>query len=320
MSLALTQRISVPGIYTLSDPVYLADPVIEPSLNNSTIKELVGEDGSPAHAWASHPRLGLAPDAGDGDGDSSEAQDVGHVAHQLFLHGESRIRVLNVTAFRSNEAKRLRDTALAEGLIPLKAERYDAVRRVVEALEKFRERTGAFTQGKPEQTLIWQEGRQWGRSKVDWLCDEPSAYLWDLKTTTGRASLRSFSRSTFEFGYDTQGVYYPRGAECVRGEPPAGMKFCVVETRRPYGIKVFELTPQAIEIAEAQVRAAIATWARCRETGEWPGYSDETEWLYPPYWKLKAWESETRTGRGLMAVREDPALIASMMKAGNLGG
>lgn len=309
------------GVYQLTDEAYLADPVTEPSLNNSVAKVLIGQ--SPRHAWFAHPRLGAAPDL-DG-ASSSEAQDVGHVAHQMFLHGESSVRVINVTDFRSNKAKELRDRAIAEGVIPLKMERYDAVRRVVEALERFRQRTGAFTAGKPEQTLIWREGGDggaghWGRAKVDWLPDEPSAWLWDLKTTSGLAQKRVWSRVAFDMAYDMQASYYPRGAEWVRGEPPEGMRFAVIETKPPYGIRVYQLSPAAIEVADAQVRAAIDLWARCRESGEWPGYSDDVEYLDPPYWKLTEWSAETRTGASLPRQVEDSRLIGLMHKAGNLGG
>jgi hypothetical protein len=311
--------IAEPGIYDLSDEVYLDDPVVEPSLNNTTAKLLMV---SPAHAWAAHPRLGRAPDAAD---DSTEAQDVGHVVHQMFLHGESRIRVLNVPDFRTNKAKELRGAAIAEGRIPLKVDQYDAISRVVEKLERFRLRTGAFSQGKPEQTLIWREGAQWGRCKVDWLPDEPEAYLWDLKTVTGLASGETFGRSPF--GYDMQAAYYPRGAECVRGEPPEGMRFCVIETKSPYGIKVFEFTPAAIEDANDEVTEAIALWANCRETGAWPDYPDDVEWIDIPPWKLRERAFRRQTGRGLhrpgvtnARPAEDPVVIEHMVRAGNLGG
>lgn len=316
MSLTLTRPvpfIGEPGIYPLSDEAYLADPVLEPSLNNSTGVKILT---SPAHAWAMHPRLGGAPDA---DGDSTEAQDVGHVAHQMFLHGESRIRIINVTSFQTKAAKELRDRAIGEGRIPLKAERYDAVHRIVEKLERFRLRTGAFTAGKPEQTLVWREGPHWGRCKVDWLPDEPSAYLWDLKTTTALASAETFGRSAF--GYDMQASYYPRGCECVRGEPPEGMRFCVIETKPPFGVKIFEYSPAAIEDANEEVSDAIRLWARCRETDSWPDYPDEVEWIEIPPWKLRERAFRRRKRAELPGVTsEDPALIELMTKAGNLGG
>jgi hypothetical protein len=311
----LEGRISEPGIYDLSDEEYLADPVVDPSLNNSTAKLLVSL--SPRHGWAAHPRLGGAP---DDESDSTPAQDIGHVAHQMFLHGENRVRVINAPDFRTARAKELRDRAISEGRIPLKADRYESVMRVVERLERFRLRTGAFTEGKPEQTLIWREHVEWGRCKVDWLPDEPEAPLWDLKTVSGRASPQSWQRSAFDFGYDMQAVYYARGCECVRGLPPDGMKFCVIETSPPYGIKVFEFSPAAIDDASAEVSDAIAIWARCRESGVWPEYSDDVEWIDPPPWKLREREFRRLKRANESRPAFEGGLVDQMIKTGNLGG
>jgi hypothetical protein len=315
MSEASVFRIDTPGNYGLSDEDYLADPVVVPSLNNTTIRNILV---SPAHAWAAHPRLGAAPDA---EWDSTDAQDLGHVAHAMFLLGENKVRVLNVENFKTNKARDMRDAAIAEGRIPLKLSSYENVRRVVDKLEAFRLRTGAFTLGKPEQTLIWTEDKEWGRCKVDWLPDEPSAYLWDLKTTTGLANAATFGRSPF--GYDTQAVWYCRGAECVRGEPPEGMRFCVIETKPPYGIKVFEFTPAAIGDAQEEVHEALQLWKRCRETDTWPTYPDDVEWIDLPPWTLRDRAWRRQSGRGL--AREprpagDQAAVNMMLNTGNLGG
>ena len=94
--------------------------------------------------------------------------------HELFLRGSDAVcrhplRDLSVDA--SEDAARRGAKA---GLIPLKTAKYQAAMRVVEVLEKFRASTGAFTQGKAEQTLIWREGAQWARCLVDWLPDDPA--------------------------------------------------------------------------------------------------------------------------------------------------
>lgn len=317
MSATAQARISEPGIYQISDEDYLADPVVAPSLNNSTAKVLVGL--SPAHAWAMHPRLGMAPD--DINTDSTEAQDIGHAAHQMFLHGESRISVIGFKDYKTKAAQEMRDAAKAGGRIPLKVDQYDRVARIVETLEEFRRKTGAFTAGKAEQTLIWQEGNEWGRCKVDWLPDEPEADLWDLKTVTGRANPQTWSRSAFDFGYDLAASYYPRGCECVRGEPPAGMKFLVIETKAPFGRRVFEFSPAAIDEANEQIHFAIQLWARCRETGKWPGYDEDVEWLDPPPWVVRERQWRRQKGQALLRpAPEDAELIGLMEKSGNLGG
>jgi hypothetical protein len=306
-------RIDIPGIYTIPDDHYLADPVVQPSLNASTIKPLIQQ--SPRHAWASHPRLGGKYDE---DRASSEAQDVGHVAHAMFLLGEDAVAVLNVTDFRTKAAQQARDEAIGAGKIPLKKERYQAVILITNELQRFRDRTGAFTDGRAEQSLIWQEpNKRWGRGKVDWLPNEPSAYLWDLKTTSGSAM--AWARTATDMGYDIQAAYYPRGCEILRGEPPAGMKFCVIETKPPFGIRVHEFSPAAIEGAQADCYQAVDLWDHCLTREVWPNYTDDTEWIDPPPWKVREREWRRNQRADLLRPAADAAALEIVMRTGNPG-
>lgn len=311
----LNRMIAEPGIYDLPDATYLADPVVEPSLNNSIARLLV--DLSPAHAYAAHPRLG----AGEAE-DTTYEMDVGTAVHAMFLRGETIAKLVPFDTYQTKAAKEARDAAIAEGLVPLKPKHYDAAHRVADALERFRQITGAFTAGKPEQTLIWREGPAWCRCKVDWLPDDPAAPLWDLKTTGANATLRSWGRSCFEHGYDMQASWYPRGAECVRGEPPDGMCFCVVETTPPYGIRVFGFSPPAIEIADSKIRTALDLWQDCCRNGAWPNYPRELEWIDPPAWILREWDWRQRTTRnGPRPIGEAVAnVVRRMIEDGNLAG
>jgi hypothetical protein len=151
----------------------------------------------------------------------------------------------NARALRCRKTE-VDEVANTHGRIPLKSKQYDAAMHVVEALENFRNKTSLFTNGKPEQTVIWDEGDHWARCRVDWLPDNPAAPLLDLKTTGGLATVAGWGRTCFQFGADIQASMYARGVEFVRGEPPDGMFFCVVETDPPYAIRVFGLDPVAV--------------------------------------------------------------------------
>lgn len=307
------------GIHDISDSDYLADPAPEASLNNSIAKVLV--ECSPRHAYALHPRLGGV--AGD-DSDATDEMDAGHAAHAMFLRGEGAIEVIPFADYRTKEAKALRDVARAKGKIPLKVAKYESVLRIVEALEAFRQRTGAFTRGKPEQTLIWREEPGfWCRAKVDWLPDDPGAPLWDLKTTGGRATPRNWGRIAFDVGADMQAVHYARGAEIIRGEPPAGMCFAVVEQKPPHGIRVFRITEAGREIGEAKCAEGRERWLQSVRSGEWPLYADEIVDIEPPAWERMAWEYRTATGRGLsheQRAQRREAATGMLLQAGQFGG
>jgi hypothetical protein len=308
-----------PGIYEMHEADYHADPCVKPSLSRSILKRLV--DLSPAHAYCLHPRLGGLnnPDAGSDD----EVMDVGSAAHASFLQNRSIIQRVDFPDWRTKLAKEARAAAYVDGMIPLLTKAYGRAMRLIDVLEAFRARTGAFTQGKAEQTVIWRDGPIWCRARVDWLPDNPEAALWDLKTTAGAASLGKWSRAAFENGGDLQASFYARGVEMVRGEPPDGMKFCVVEQNPPHAIAVFEMTPVALDIAGQKVRAGLSLWENCLDTGIWPGYPDEPQYVHPPSWIVREWEERAGLSprvQDLMRQAREIPIGVQMVETGDFAG
>jgi hypothetical protein len=290
------KRIDQPGIYDLTAAEYHADPVTVPSLSRSIA--LVLCDLSPAHAEAAHPRLGPGleddPDEAVIAPDAKEDRDVGTASHAIFLRGENIIEKIPFDTYQTKAAKQLRDDALAAGKIPLKQSKYDDVLRLVDVLEKMRASTGYFTKGKPEQTIVWKAGDVWCRCMVDWLPDDPSAALLDLKTTGGRARSSTWSRGCFDKGLDLQAVMYSEGAAVLRdGEVPS-MQFIVAETRPPFGIRRFELSPDAIEIGQQRLLFARAIWQQCMAEKHWPTYPPEPEWIDAPIYVQREWDWRMR--------------------------
>jgi hypothetical protein len=322
------QLIDQPGIYSLPEKVYHADPVTMPSLSRSIAKLLI--EASPAHAYCAHPRLGAAPSEDETDevptAKAVEQRDVGTAAHAAFLRGENVVARIPFDSYQSKVAKAARDEALAAGLVPLKQAKHDEMLRLVEALERYRARTGAFTKGKPEQTIVWQEGPTWCRCQVDWLEDDASAPLWDLKTTGSRASVDQWTRRCFEQGSHLQPIFYARGAAEVRdGECPSGFNFVVMEAFPPYAVRKFELSPVAHGVAAEQIDYAMKLWERCMAENSWPGYPDDTEWLDPPTWVLRQWEWSGARGANAARIAPpprpiDPAFVDRMIETGNFGG
>ena len=51
-------------------------------------------------------------------------------------------------------------------------------------------------------------------------------------------------------------------------------------------VSVIELDDSYLEIGTERVRRAIDLYARCAESGQWPGYSAETVTVQPPRWAL----------------------------------
>lgn len=310
--------LSEPGIYDLPEEAYHADPCPAPSLSRSVLKQLVYR--SAKHAYTMHPRLGAVGDLDAGSDD--EVQDAGTAAHAAFLQAKSVIRQLDFPDWRTKKAKEARAQAYSDGEIPLLTPSYGRAMRLIDALEEFRSKTGAFTQGRPEQTIIWQDGPVWCRARVDWVPDNPEAPPWDLKTTGGSAVLGAWSRVAFDKGYDLQDAFYCRGLEFVRGEPPAAMKFAVIEQRPPYAIKVYEMSQITRELADQDVGMGLSIWENCLATGEFPGYPWETEWIDPPPWTVRDRQNRselTQRTQDLLRGREHPNAVR-YIETGNFGG
>jgi hypothetical protein len=312
------RRIRKPGVYPLSASEYLADPCARPSLNRGTVQKLVEQ--SAAHAWMAHPRYGRRGDPGDDD----DTMAVGSAVHSAFLLGENLVSEFPFDSWRSDAAKARRQDALSRGLIPLLPPRAAAVRGILDALYAFRQRTGAFAAGKPEQTLIWKEGDIYCRARVDWLHDDPAADLWDLKVTAGLAQAEPWRNRALEVGADIQAVMYPHGAHKVRGQQPRGMRFCVVEDKVPHGIKVFRFDAESLEMAQAKYDRGVALWTTCQSENDWPNYPDEEETLEPSFRMRRDWGSETATARGMRDWQAEQArnaiVVTKMVEQGQWGG
>lgn len=277
---------SVAELLDLSAAAYHDDQVGDtPSLSRSIAHLLCS--GSPAHAKHAHPKL--SPSFAR---EESETFDLGTAAHELFLGGPDRIAVIDADSWRTNAAKEARDTARAEGRLPLLAARWDAVQAMVERIrEQLADHQAdppLFIDGQAEQTLVWTEpGDVVCRARLDWIRDDHQA-IDDLKTTGRTANPEAFSRSLFGSGYDVQQAFYQRGARAVFGVEPE-FRFVIVENEPPFCLSVVSLGPAAKTIAEKKVQFAIDLWRRCLERDDWPAYPDQVCWAQLPPWEEERW-------------------------------
>lgn len=280
-----------PGIHTMSADAYHADPCERPSLSASMAHILC--TSSPAHARQAHPKLNPTFERHD-----EEKFDVGTVAHALLLQGEDIAVVVDAPDWRTNAAKEERDVARAAGQIPLLAKHWEAVQAMVAAArEQLATHAAApplFTDGLPEQTLVWEEPNGITcRSRLDWLRDD-HATIDDLKTTGRSANPDAYSRALFGVGGDVQAAFYLRGLKALTGAD-GEFRWVVVETSPPYALAVIAPGPDVLALAEEKVESAIERWRLCLETGDWPAYSRQVCFAELPPWEEMRWmEREAR--------------------------
>jgi hypothetical protein len=283
--------IESPGIYTIPLIDYIADPCPDPSLSASVAHTLITE--SPIHAFIQHPRLNKGRiDAG------STKMDIGTIVHGLVLEGdESRLVIVEADDWRTKVAKETRDAARLAGLVPVLAGDMGMIREIAASAKSAiasSELAWAFTPeaGKAEQTLIWQEGEIWLRSRPDWLTNDHRLII-DLKTTAGSAEPSQWIRTMLGNGNDLQAVLGLRGILHLNPKSRCAFVFWVVEQNPPYASSVIGLSPQFLEMSEHKVERAIREWTDCVTTNTWPGFPSQVCWIEPPAY---AWTAEQLKG------------------------
>ena len=268
---------------------YIRDPATPgPSLSASAAHTLLTR--SAAHCRHQHPRLNPAwqPDEFD------MAQIVGTVAHALLLENDrSRVMVIDALDFKTKVAQLARDTALANGKLPILAHRMVEVEAAVAAGRAqlaAKEIPDAFQGGHVERTMIWtdEQGVTW-RSRPDWT-DDLGLLVVDLKTTGGSAEPDAWSRGALlAHGADLQAALALRGLRALRGPGVRAFVFAVLETTPPYGLSLVGLDPMFQQFAESKLDVAAKTWAACLATNEWPPYPARICWASPPEWAVYKW-------------------------------
>lgn len=297
--------------YGIPAEVYHADPCMKPSLNATIANIIITQ--SPRHAWCAHPRLNKKYVPRE-----RENFDLGKAAHAYILEGaEGALQIIDAENYRKDDAKDQRDIARAAGKIPILAHQMVDLKKMVDeffdAVERCADLRGVFQRGKPEVTGIWKEGKQWMRSRYDWLTDDHDLII-DYKTTEN-ADIEAFTRGPLaNLGYDLKAAFYLRGLKVLCGDKgsdnykikePDGYErtikvekinfvWIVQETEEPYAVSFVGYSDHMAEIAERKVERAIKLWGECVNKKSWPGYYPQIAWADLPAYaeqRFSMWEA-----------------------------
>lgn len=279
MKYIIPKRIDKPGVYDLTADEYHADPCVEPSLSNSIAKVLVMQ--TPLHAWTAHPRLNPGFER-----EEHSKFDIGNACHALILRDERAFKIVRAENWTTQSAQESRSIARIAGQIPLLTHQWISVECMARAariqLDRHAEARDAFTNGKPEQTLIWREGCVWCRARLDWL---PNAgRFFDDYKSTKIAHPDDWARNLFKLGFDMQAAFYSRGIKALGLCNDPVFRFIVQEVEMPHALSVVALMPGALDLAEHKVARALDIWQRCIQSDHWPAYPTRTCYVDVPPW------------------------------------
>lgn len=256
-----------PGPHNLPEHEYHAHP----AMSSTQARRILPPKGCPA--LVDHDRT--HPE------EQKDAWDLGTTVHKLVLGKGTQLVEIPTDTWRTKGATEARDEARAEGHVALLSKDM----RIAEAM---RDQIQAHpiaghlltpTTFLPEQCFFWTDPDTGihRRAMLDATIPNPPSgrpIVIDVKTTQD-ASPDHIRRAVADFGYHQQGAWYLDAIESWTGtglDPIFLLIF--VSSKAPHLVTVAELDPETLDAGRHANRAAINTWARCQETGVWPGYDN----------------------------------------------
>lgn len=289
--------ITKPGVYS-GIPIGIyhgADLCDGPSISSSGLRTIFDPGKGPMAYWVESPFNPLRLVPGE-----KEAFVLGRAVHHLVL-GEvdfSRHFTFEPATYpdaKTGEAKPWNNNATfcrqwrqhvteGEGRTILTAKQLEAIRGMAGILpwQKGLEdsgltnsavvRAGALS-GLVEHSIIAKDEETgiWLRSRPDAIPLDSTEFN-DFKTTTG-VDYETLQRTLGDFRYDMQAVLASMCLKQAAGLEFSSYAFIFAEKTPPHAVEVAELRNVDLDEARLDLRAAIRTFARCMETGRWPGPS-----------------------------------------------
>lgn len=272
-------------IVGMPDRAYHADPVAGGSLSHSGAKILL-PPGSPAQYRyeRDNPPADKAVFA------------LGRGAHRSVLGVGTDIVEVKADDWRTDKAKRARALAEFEGKTALLSRDVRRVEDMAESLAANEQAVDLLTMpGRAEVALFALDERDHVmlRSKLDKLPDpvDGETIIVDYKSAES-PDPRAFARSAWNYSYVTQDPWYCDIVRALGLATRVRFLFVVQSTAAPYLSFVAQMPPEAARYGRARNREAIALYARCAETGEWPGPADDqvVELEFLP-WQIREMEN-----------------------------
>ena len=117
----------------------------------------------------------------------------------------------------------------------------------------------------------------------------------DVKSTGKPASLRSWQRSCFDYGYFEQAAMYREGAQVLFPLPEGQERefiWIVIESSEPNLVRLFQAEYDAMRFGYEEFRKHLEAYAECVKTGEYPGWEQGIELSGLPPWAQKTFDSQ----------------------------
>jgi hypothetical protein len=265
-----------------------------PAMHAGMVQDIVGPDGCLALAWWNCPWLNQ-----DFVPKSDENLENGVIVHLAALEQrllEERITIIDARDWRTKEAKRLREDAYANGLLPILLERepgakgpsFQKIVKIRKALEDSEAAPLLFGDGgQSEVSFTWEvevpadQRHDATLVRCKARADRVTAggVLVDLKTAP-TASQRGFEQSMVAYGHHHRAAWYLDGwmrQEHLKGPPyMRDYLFVVVAKEAPHLVSVYRCDERSLEWGRRLYRRALSLYTQALRADHWPGYTRES--------------------------------------------
>lgn len=263
----------LPGVYEgISDRSYHRD---DSSLSSSGARKLL-KPGGPAKFK-------------HGSREESDAFDIGHATHTLLLGVGAELVEVKADTWQSKAAKDARKEARREGKTPLLSKQLDTVQAMVDAAQANPEVAELLSGGRAEVSGYAMDPATWVmmRARPDYLHDlgGQAVGMVDYKTTAD-ASPAAFARSAANYGYHLQEDWY-RTVWTELGYTVERFTFIAQEKEPPYLVSIHEFSPHDVYVGGVLNDRARRLFARCQDSGDWPGYGNAVHTMRLPAWATR---------------------------------
>ena len=229
--------------------------------------------------------------------DDSPAFVFGKVAHTVVLGEGEEFEVVDADNWLSKAAKDAKAAAIKAGKVPVLRKDMDTITAMA-AVVWTHPLAGEILSTKGEaETSLYADDPVTGirlRARPDWMTSEyEPGRLWiaDYKTAA-TAQPFDFARKAADYGYHIQAAWYRHVARLLGLCDDPRFVFIAQEKEAPHLVSVTEFDDEAIGEGMRLVRQAIDTFARCIETGIWPGYDEGVTQMSLPPWKFQSEQEE----------------------------
>lgn len=228
--------------------------------------------------------------------------DFGHVAHHLILGKGSDFVVLDpeINGLKTDGTvadkptattmwKDAEKNARARGQIPIHIDDHTKAMAMAAKVLGDQEAAPIFASGEAEMSIYATDpitGIRL-RGRVDWINHEyhrdGTVLIDDVKTSV-TANPFELERIFHKLGYWMQRAWYEDLLILAGLAEKVDFVFTVVEKDEPFVVQNVRYMNAAVDAGRRANREAIDLYARCMETGVWPGYSSDIVTIGLPVW------------------------------------